>query len=317
MYWGNGSPYFICRARQGEGSNFMKYSAIEFLTTKELAELLRIKERRVYDLAASGEVPCSRATGKLLFPRKAIDQWLVENGSGFSALRRKERPTVMVGSHDPLLEWALLQSRSGLASLFDCSQDGLERFKQGEAIGAGLHIYAAKGKLWNVPAVIEEIEFRRAVLVEWAWRERGFLVAPGNPKGVEGFGDLQGLKIARRQEGAGSTILFQQLLGEFGSSAAKLKFSDEERSEIDCALAVMEGRVDVAFGMRCHAEQFQLDFVPVIDERYDLLVCRKGWFDEPFQALIDFTLSKKFAAKAKAFGGYNIKGQWNVRYNGE
>lgn len=295
----------------------MKYSAIEFLTTKELAELLRIKERRVYDLASSGEVPCSRATGKLLFPRKAIDQWLVEHGSGFSALRRKERPVVMVGSHDPLLEWALREARSGLASLFDCSADGLSRFKEGEALAAGMHIYVAKGKLWNVPVVIEEIEFRRAVLVEWAWRQRGFLVAAGNPKNIEGWADLKGVRIAGRQKGAGSTILMQQLAEEAGVAAGSLKIKSEERSEVDCALAVLEGKVDAAFGMACHAKQFQLDFVPVIDERYDLLVCRKGWFDGPFQALIEFTRNKKFIEKAKSLGGYDVSGQWQVRYNGE
>ncbi len=295
----------------------MKYSAIEFLTTKELAELLRIKERRVYDLASSGDVPCSRATGKLLFPRKAIDQWLVEHGSGFSALRRKERPTVIVGSHDPLLEWALRESQSGLASLFDSSADGLARFKEGEALGAGLHIYTAKGKLWNVPVVIEEIEFRRAVLVEWGWRERGFLVAPDNPKGITGWSDLKGLKIAGRQEGAGSSILMNQLAEEAGVAPAKLKISEEERSEVDCALAVVDGRVDAAFGMKCHAQQFQLGFVPVIRERYDLLVCRKGWFDEPFQGLIDFTRSRKFIEKAKSLEGYDVSDQWKVRYNGE
>lgn len=295
----------------------MKYTAIEFLTTKELADLLRIKERRVYDLAASGDVPCSRATGKLLFPRKAIDQWLIENGSGFSALRRKDRPLVLVGSHDPLLEWALRESCCGLACLFDSSDDGLMRFKEGEAISAGMHLYDAKLKQWNVPIVMEELDFRRSVLVEWGWRERGFLVPRGNPKKIRGVSDISGVKIAGRQKGSGSIRLLVQLALEAGLEPSKLRFAAEQRSEMDTVLAVVEGKADVAFGLKCFADQYNLEFVPVIKERFDLMVCRKGWFDEPFQTLMGFTAKKKFRERAAALSGYDVTGQWRVRYNGE
>lgn len=297
--------------------NSMKYQSLEFLTTKELADLLRIKERRVYDLASSGDVPCSRATGKLLFPRKAIDQWLVENGSGFSALRRKERSLVMVGSHDPLLEWALRESRSGLASLFDCSEDGLERFKEGDAIGAGLHLYTPKGKQWNVPMVAAELDLRRAVLVEWAWRERGFIVPAGNPKQIVTIADLKGLRVAARQKGAGTQRLFDHLTFEAEMLPKDFKMTEPQRSEMDAALKVAEGQADVAFGLETIARQLHLDFIPVIRERYDLLVCRKGWFDPQFQALMEFTREPKFAQRAEELGGYDISCQWDVRFNGE
>ena len=120
----------------------------EYLTTRELAELLRIKERKVYDLVASGEVPCTRATGKLLFPRDAIDDWLASKT--FRPLSpAAARSPVIVGSHDPLLEWALRASRCGLASYFDSSLDGLERFAGGEGIATGLHVYDAASDSWN------------------------------------------------------------------------------------------------------------------------------------------------------------------------
>jgi excisionase family DNA binding protein len=86
----------------------------EYLTTKELAGLLRIKERKVYDLAASGQVPCSRATGKLLFPRRAVEAWIASKSSG--PVVETSRPDVFLGSHDPLLEWSLRESRCGLAT---------------------------------------------------------------------------------------------------------------------------------------------------------------------------------------------------------
>ena len=94
--------------------------ATEYLTTRELAALLRIKERKVYDLAASGTVPCSKAMGKLLFPRTEIEAWIAagrHRPESRQDIRRGSaprssfvRPNVVLGSHDPLLEWALRES---------------------------------------------------------------------------------------------------------------------------------------------------------------------------------------------------------------
>ena len=295
----------------------MKYSALEFLTTKELAELLRIKERRVYDLAASGEVPCSRATGKLLFPRKAIDQWLIEHGSGFAALRRKTRPDVLVGSHDPLLEWALVASKSGISSLFETSQGGLSRFKEGGAICAGTHLFSPDDESWNVPLVLQDVEFRRAVLVEWARRRRGFVVRSGNPLGIKKWVDLEGRRVAARQAGSGAGQLFVHLAGKANVQLTEDQFTSDCLSDFEAVLTVDREEADVAFGLKCFADQLKLDFIPIIEERFDLLVCRKAWFDEPFQSFMAFTKSAEFRQKAKSLGGYDIRSQWTVRCNGD
>ena len=127
----------------------------EYLTTKELADLLRIKERKVYDLAASGEVPCSKAMGKLLFPRKAIEGWLARRSSGMDQPASAPLPNIFLGSHDPLLEWALRESRCGLATYFDGSVDGLQRFAQFEGLATGLHLYDAETDGWNTGAVTD------------------------------------------------------------------------------------------------------------------------------------------------------------------
>ena len=118
----------------------------EYLTTRELAELLRIKERKVYELAAAGDVPCAKVTGKLLFPERAVRRWLAAGTIGPGTDRapgdapRAERPATLLGSHDPLLEWALRESGAGLASYFDGSRDGVERFARGAAVAAALHL---------------------------------------------------------------------------------------------------------------------------------------------------------------------------------
>ncbi len=111
----------------------------EFLTTKEVAALLRIKERKVYELVSDNAIPVSRVTGKLLFPREMIEAWVWQHAdyaAGTEGLHG--RPPVLAGSHDPLLEWALRESGSELAAFFDGSLDGLARLAAGKAIAAGL-----------------------------------------------------------------------------------------------------------------------------------------------------------------------------------
>ena len=144
----------------------------EFLTTKELAELLRIKERKVYDLAASGDVPCSRATGKLLFPSAAVNDWLIKSGSGFHAVAAHDRANVILGSHDPLLDWAIRESRCGIATFFDGSADGLKRFVDYQGVATGLHLYDPQDNSWNTNAVTQQAGTCPAVLIEWAKRQR-------------------------------------------------------------------------------------------------------------------------------------------------
>ncbi|HEX5796525.1 MAG TPA: helix-turn-helix transcriptional regulator, partial [Geminicoccaceae bacterium] len=168
----------------------------EFLTTKEVAALLRIKERKVYELVSDNAIPVSRVTGKLLFPREMIEAWVWQHAdyaSGTEGLHG--RPPVLAGSHDPLLEWALRESGSELAAFFDGSLDGLARLAAGKAIAAGLHVYEPEAEDWNRGHLGRAMAGMPVVLLEWAWRVQGLVVPQGNPKGIAGLADLEGLTL--------------------------------------------------------------------------------------------------------------------------
>lgn len=286
----------------------------EYLTTKELASLLRIKERKVYDLVSSGAVPCTRATGKLLFPRRAIDEWLASNES--SSLAPVSRPLVFVGSHDPLLEWTLRASQCGLASIFDSSLDGLERFAAGEGVAAGMHIYDADSDSWNRSAVEQHCAQTRAVLVEWARRSRGIILRPDAHSEFAALNGLVGKTLVPRQPGAGSQILLESLLRRDGIDAGEITWAAPARSEVDAVIEVVEGRADAAFGLAMLASQYRLGFVPVVDERYDILVERRAWFEPAWQSLLDFCRTPEFHEHAGQLAGYSVENQFQVRYNG-
>lgn len=287
----------------------------EYLTTKEVAALLRIKERKVYDLAASGEVPCSRALGKLLFPRRELEAWLHREGGNMPAPAQSARPNVMLGSHDPLLEWAVLESRAGLASFLGGSHDGLERFAAGEGVAAGLHIHDGDTGDWNVPAVRGRLPEGDCALVEWAWRQRGLILPETLADDVHGLADLKGRSFAPRAGETGSQSLFDTLLAQAGVAPDDIANIAPARSEADAVVAVTDGKADAAFGLKCLARRFRLAFVPLIDERFDLLVSRRAWFDPPLQALLDFCRRPEFAEKAAELGGYEVTDFGRVHFN--
>ena len=288
----------------------------QYLTTKELAALLRIKERKVYELAASGEVPCSRATGKLLFPRQAIEAWIGQRSSGQAATAAVQRPNVVLGSHDPLLDWALRESRSGLATFLDGSLDGIERFARGEGVATGLHIYLPETDDWNDTLVRDRFGHDPVVLIEFAWRDRGLIVAPDHRAKIRDIAGLRGRRVVPRQPEAGSQVLLTHLFEKDGLRPVDVELAAVARSETDAAIAVLEGNVDAAFGLRSLARQYQLGFVPLVRERFDLLVDRRAWFEPPLQRFADFCRSVAFDSKAAALQGYDVSGFGRIHFNG-
>ncbi|MBK0399197.1 helix-turn-helix transcriptional regulator [Limibaculum sp. M0105] len=285
-----------------------------YLTTRELADLLRIKERKVYDLAANGDVPCVRVVGKLLFPRSEVEAWIAASRSGPGAAAAAP-PPIIVGSHDPLLDWALRESGSGLAAFLDGSLDGLERFARREAMACGLHLHEADGA-WNVNTLAARMPGEPVVLVEFARRRRGLIVAPGNPLGIGGIEDLAGRRVARRQAEAASQRLFEERASAAGLDLEALAGPlTPARTEADLAQVVREGKADAAFGIAAAARQLGLDFVPMIDERFDLAVWRRSWFEPSFQRFLRFLSTDEFRNRAAESGGYAIAALGAVHYN--
>lgn len=287
----------------------------EYLTTRELAELLRIKERKVYDLASSGTVPCSKATGKLLFPRVEINAWLARHHTGPHLQPLTPAPLVFLGSHDPLLEWALRESNSGIPTYFDSSSDGLKRFVQREGIATGLHVYHTQTNSWNVEAVREQCVGMPVVVIEWVRRQRGFIFNRNTLPLFNSFLDLPNYKVTARQSGAGAQTLLLQLIAQHNISPDTITWTPAVRTEDEAVKSVVEGSSEVAFGLRSLAHQYRLDFLPVIEERFDLLTTRHAWFEQPMQTLISFCRSEKCQAYAAKLKGYDFSNTGMVHFN--
>ena len=165
---------------------------MEFLTTSEAADYVRLGERKLYELVTSGEIPCSKVTGKWLFPRQELDLWVLSGLSRPAGMIVADPPPIVGGSQDDLLEWTLRESGSGLASLTEGTARGVERLQRGEVIAAAVHFHGddvAAGDA-NVAAIRALPDLHDAVLVGMVRREQGLLVPPGNPKRLHSLADV-------------------------------------------------------------------------------------------------------------------------------
>lgn len=292
-----------------------------YLTTREVADLLRLKERKVYDLVAEGAIPCVKVTGKLLFPRDLVEAWLTRHldfKDGIEGLA--DRPQICCGSHDPLLDIAIRESGCGLAVAFGGSIDGLRRLSKGEAMLAGSHLADENvpvGASFNIGHVRRHLPGQPVVVIEWAKRTQGLIVPAGNPLGLRSASELKRRRIIGRQREAGAYVLLERLLADAGLTVDDITFiGSPARTESDVAATIAEGRADAGLAIAAVARQYRLGFVPLATERYDLVVWRRSAFEPAVQSLLSFTRSSAFREQADALGGYDISGSGTVRYNG-
>jgi putative molybdopterin biosynthesis protein len=295
------------------------------MDTREIAAYLRLKERRIYDLVRSNAIPHLRATGKLLFPRADIDAWLASRSGtrapaiGLGAGRtRLAAPPVIAGTHDPLLEWAARESASGLAILASGSRIGVERLAQHEATAAVLHWRDDGTGQENLPLIRQLLAAHDVVVLEWAKRVQGLLLARGNPLRISSLRDVtkKKVRVLLRQPEAGSHRLFEHLLGASGIDLATLNVVPRSaRAETDLAAAIADGRADAGLGIEAAARAHNLAFIPLTVERLDLVAQRRDAFEPALQALLAFTRTEDFAREAKRLGGYDVSATGRVVFN--
>lgn len=291
---------------------------MNLFTTAEAAEYLRLKERKLYELVADGAIPCTKVTGKWLFAKAELDFWLASSMVRPKNLRPPEPMPIIGGSHDPLLEWALREGGSGLANLAEGSEAGLARFEEGSIVAAALHLHALDGEGDpNVAALQKRASFHDAVLIGFAKREQGFLVAAGNPLGLATIADVVKRKahMAVRPKGAGAQLLLLSLLHRAG-----LKYNQLMPAMLVCptgsdiAQSIRAGRTDCGIATRSVANAAGLAFVSIAWERFDIVTRHRDYFRAPMQAFLGILPTLVFAARAQELGGYELSQSGKVRY---
>ncbi|QPF90352.1 helix-turn-helix transcriptional regulator [Bradyrhizobium commune] len=295
---------------------------MEFLTTSEAADYLRLGERKLYELVTNGAIPCTKVTGKWLFPRHELDLWVLSGLARPAGMLTAEPPPVVGGSQDELLDWSLRESGSGLGSMSEGSVRGLERLQRDEVMAVAVHFHSldASGNLASdasVTALRDAPDLHDAVLVAFVRREQGLVLPPGNPKRLRGLSDVLalGARMAMRQQGTGAQMLLDMLLTRAGASARDLRRVDPPAlTGPDLAEIVRAGQADCGVATRAAARSAGLDFVPLVWENFDLAMRQRSYFRPAMQALIRFLSERRLRQRAEELTGYDPSPAGQIRF---
>ena len=222
--------------------------------------------------------------------------------------------TVVVLGCDPALallgvHLARRYAACRLVWIHSSSLAALQMLYRGEAHAAGTHLWDPESGEYNLPYVRRELAGRRLVVVTLSQWEEGLIVARGNPKGIIGPADLarRALAIINREAGSGSRMALDTWLRREGIAPRQVRgYRREVSSHLSVAEAVASGVADAGPGILAAARMFGLDFIPLQEERYDLVIPLEFLNAPSVQALLDVAVSPAFREELEALGGYDV-----------
>ena len=287
------------------------------LSTKEVAQLLNVNEKMVYTLVAEKGLPASKVTGKWLFPRHLVEQWVETQTINYPDTGKlqplQQGILVLAGSNDPLLDRAISlfnsQFQAPLAVFGNLgSMGGLRALRQNLCHIASSHLLQEDEQEYNFEYAFQELDSMPAV-VNFSRREQGILVAAGNPKNISGAADLAkpGMRMVNRPLGTGTRLLLDREFKKAGIDGEKIEgYGDEVHRHLDVGLEILAGRADAGPGIGAVAGSLNIGFIPVRWERFDLMILKDHFFDEGIQQFLSLLHEAQFRQIAEALNGYDV-----------
>ena len=224
-----------------------------------------------------------------------------------------ERRLRFAGSHDlavEMLAQKLLDSKPNYRLEIDFvgSLGGLIALARGEADIAGVHLWDATSASYNLPFIRRILPNRRSALVTLLHRKLGFIVPLGNPQRLEALSDLTQpeLRWVNRQSGSGTRIWLDEQLQQARIGPGQIHgYAREEATHMAVAQAVQSGEATAGLGIQAAAMAYGLNFIPLTEEVYQLVVPEAIWDSQVWQSLLSIIRSDRFIAAVNDLGGYN------------
>ena len=285
--------------------------------TRELAEFLNINEKMVYSLISDKGLPATKVTGKWLFPRHMVEQWLeletLNIPKGMAGQSTFPGLVVISGSNDILLDRAI--------SLFNRlypehmavfgnlgSTGGIKALRRNLCHIAASHLLQENEEEYNFDFARQELGEFPAV-VNFCRREQGLLLGKGNPKNIKGVADLgkKGVRIVNRTPGTGTRLLLDRELEKAGIEGEKIPGYEQELGRhLDVGLEILGGRADAGPGIKAVAGLLGLDFFSLRWERFDLLVLKSRFFERETQLFLGILHEGPFHDLVETLEGYDL-----------
>ena len=229
---------------------------------------------------------------------------------------------VAIGSHDNILDLMAnflhrLSPPVRLSSAHVGSMGGIMAIRRGEAHFGGSHLLDEDSGEYNVSFIKRFLSDLPLKLINLCYREQGFIVSKGNPFDIQSFTDIivKDLSFINRQKGAGTRLLTDKILRDSGLEPEQIAgYNHEEYTHMNVAAAVLSGSVDVGMGIRAAALALELDFVPIAEERYDLIVPTLFLDDARIKAALELMSNDTFRSRIEDLGGYNLRDCGSVMY---
>jgi excisionase family DNA binding protein len=300
----------------------------EMMSTKEMARYLGVHEKQVYALVKGKRIPSTRITGKWVFPKRLIDEWIESHAiQGLEKAREKSAPMggalLACGSNDPILdmlqtylkkthpEFLILSANTG-------STEGLKALNSGYTDLAWSHLLDPKTGQYNIPFLPTYLPDVNAVVVNLFHRNLGLIMAPKNPFNIKGFEDLgkKGVRLVNRQKGSGTRVLLDHHLKELKIPAAKIKgYEREVYTHFEVGLSILSKEADVGIATVAVAKLLGLPFVPIANESFDMILEQNTFFHKGIQAFIETLNSKEFRQRVEPIGAYDFKDSGKILYS--
>jgi len=226
-----------------------------------------------------------------------------------------EKTLVVIGSHDPLLDELgdMMHVENGdvyMSSAHVGSMGGIMAIRRGEAHAAGCHLLDTTNGSYNIAFMKKYFPKGDVKLIRCVGRQQGLMVAKGNPLKLEKFSDIarEGVRYVNRQKGSGTRILTDYLCKQENlDTAAIYGYDREELTHTSVAAQIVSGSADAGMGIYSAAQLYDLDFIPICIEEYDLIIPDHAWDTPQVAQLIATLKSDAFREKLLALGGYTVE----------
>jgi molybdopterin molybdotransferase/putative molybdopterin biosynthesis protein len=220
--------------------------------------------------------------------------------------------TLLIAGCDPsvamLSDWLARSHSPVSAAALPCSSStAIRALLDGRAHAAGVHLRDPASGEYNMAYVRRALGRRRSIVINFARWELGLATDPANRHGIREFADLarKGLRIINRERGSGARLALDEGLREVGLKAGELAgYENELGGHLEVAEAIAAGRADVAVTIRVAANAYGLGFVPLREERYDVVVLERDFDSKPVKAMLDALSSNRFAREVNRFCAY-------------